>query len=956
MDETELPKRLEPKSDVKRELYIRSGNQCAFPDCDTVLMTRDGVMIGRICHIEAAMPDGKRFNPAMSNEERRSYANLLLLCGDHHTIIDDNAERFPVKKLREMKGQHEAVRSEKLGSLQIQSEQANGAWEELSFSEGRDLRPALMGRALGPADAAACPTLPETAMILRELEAAHSARLAGVPGAGKSVCIMQVASIMKQRGWQIFRARDSSAGILQLNQTESPALYIVDDAHLAPEHVIRSVEQSTNSNSYLLATYNAADNLIETPGTTYLDPKQAVRTIAKELRANREATLRAVHAIDKTVSDRPYDESLERRLDAAEEADVPWQFCFILGGGWTRADAAASSAVSTGSHLVLAAIAARQISTRDAVASKADIEHILEPLNLGPRAIEQSIQWLAKNRLIAHQGDLRTPHQRFSAVVLKQLLRRAAEAKETDALKMVIDALVANPRSSLIGLRNLLQELRMGIGNWRFHPLVEKAHLEGLIARCWTQEGEENRNHACLLLSELQSYFDDWVGQIISDDGAMLIRWIDEATGQSAYGTGYLLGQISMKDKELCAKIGGAVDRRGLAEKLSNAKPDQVYSMSELVSNVSRSEWEEWKGSFVALLDREKLQSLANEWPDDGYLSSFAKLCSHLAYHDQEFGLDLVAKFSTRVAPRLVDNPVGSFHEMDEIFWHVLRLHDPLGLYKGKDRPSKAMRQVGRHISDIWSASDLAEKISQCSTRDFQSAAGLLLFLRKVDQNKFTEVVNRLNWSEIETTIAPQIDDLFHDADVFLSVCGMVKFGQCEIGDILSRNRDNIATLTPRLAYTAFDFAIKFIENKGVIGISNGHTFNWDWAAILLAKLHNKRPDLFAQFLAPHIENAAIKLSEKNGSWLTDPLLFLRMVRQEEREIFERILSLIDPDSAEVGWANALRGKTKTRQTAAYLVHRSLGRSDALGETAQRLRARFPSASIPPDNLLEPLT
>ncbi len=60
-------------------------------------------MIGRICHIEAAQPDGKRFNHAMSNEERRSFNNLLLLCGDHHTVIDSDEDRYSVTHLRQMK-------------------------------------------------------------------------------------------------------------------------------------------------------------------------------------------------------------------------------------------------------------------------------------------------------------------------------------------------------------------------------------------------------------------------------------------------------------------------------------------------------------------------------------------------------------------------------------------------------------------------------------------------------------------------------------------------------------------------------------------------------------------------------------------------------------------------------------------------------------------------------------
>ena len=72
------------------------------------MINRDGVMIGKICHIEAAEPGGKRFNAKMSNEQRRGFENLILLCGDHHTVIDSHEVKYPVTKLRQMKANHEA--------------------------------------------------------------------------------------------------------------------------------------------------------------------------------------------------------------------------------------------------------------------------------------------------------------------------------------------------------------------------------------------------------------------------------------------------------------------------------------------------------------------------------------------------------------------------------------------------------------------------------------------------------------------------------------------------------------------------------------------------------------------------------------------------------------------------------------------------------------------------------
>lgn len=107
---TEKPKRLTPKPEVLRELYMLSGNNCAMPDCDGLIIDSKGVVIGHVCHIEAAMPDGARFNAAMTNEQRRAGSNLVLMCSGHHTQIDSKAheKEYDLERVRRIKRDHEA--------------------------------------------------------------------------------------------------------------------------------------------------------------------------------------------------------------------------------------------------------------------------------------------------------------------------------------------------------------------------------------------------------------------------------------------------------------------------------------------------------------------------------------------------------------------------------------------------------------------------------------------------------------------------------------------------------------------------------------------------------------------------------------------------------------------------------------------------------------------------------
>lgn len=94
-----------------RRLDTLSGNECAEPNCRRKLIAEDGEsIVSKICHIEAASPNGPRWNKDSTDDERRDFKNLILLCDEHHVIIDNknNEAKFPVSLLKKWKADHEA--------------------------------------------------------------------------------------------------------------------------------------------------------------------------------------------------------------------------------------------------------------------------------------------------------------------------------------------------------------------------------------------------------------------------------------------------------------------------------------------------------------------------------------------------------------------------------------------------------------------------------------------------------------------------------------------------------------------------------------------------------------------------------------------------------------------------------------------------------------------------------
>jgi hypothetical protein len=96
---------------TERALYTFSAATCYFTDCQTrVIVFLDGEPVSNveIAHIRGAVPGSPRYDPTMNDHERRSFANLILLCTPHHKIVDRlHPDDYPVEVLADWKAQHE---------------------------------------------------------------------------------------------------------------------------------------------------------------------------------------------------------------------------------------------------------------------------------------------------------------------------------------------------------------------------------------------------------------------------------------------------------------------------------------------------------------------------------------------------------------------------------------------------------------------------------------------------------------------------------------------------------------------------------------------------------------------------------------------------------------------------------------------------------------------------------
>jgi hypothetical protein len=94
-------------------LFGASGNQCASPGCTNPVIApgtpvSDAAVVAQICHIYAASDNGPRGKPGLTEAERNSPDNLILMCGHHHPLVDKQWETYPADLLKAWKQTHEA--------------------------------------------------------------------------------------------------------------------------------------------------------------------------------------------------------------------------------------------------------------------------------------------------------------------------------------------------------------------------------------------------------------------------------------------------------------------------------------------------------------------------------------------------------------------------------------------------------------------------------------------------------------------------------------------------------------------------------------------------------------------------------------------------------------------------------------------------------------------------------
>ncbi|MBM1310353.1 hypothetical protein JQT66_09265 [Sulfitobacter mediterraneus] len=862
-------------------------------------------------------------------------------------MIDHDEHRFSAPMLFGWKQYAEQNARVALGKQGDQKEHVN--WAHLTFERVSDIGPALLGRPMGPSEATACPELSYVEHIASLLRIAFRIQLTGEPGSGKSIAAFQVAKRYDAMSWTVLYVSDPSRFLLNLPHTvQKNILVIVDNAHLASPSDLENLERNCNSKFHFLEIHSSGPSSSPGMGSIHIDPKKSVKEIARAFLSDIGNLSEVVATADSDIGETRMKDSLPKRIEHAEDtADTPWQFCFILGGGWKRAGIAAGSAISNGSAVVLATLAAFQIASRDRQPERHEIGTLCRLGGASELNASEAVRKLVTSRLILSEVDLRTPHQRFAARVLDEILLVADEA-EQNSIARVLGELVSDASLPLVGIFSLLDRLaysKVCRGYWKGLILEKKIRL--LLERCWSAESVEDRQAACHILHIIDAHLTNYPEGIYENKDRVISRWITSEAGVPGSGLCTLLNSLSREENPVANLAVEISDPALVAKTLNEVTPGSAFQVAELISGVRVAGSQRWLDRFYPLVDKGALLALAKSWPFGDEPFRFAKLCSSLLSIDEGLSLEMAEAHTEQTKSHYHDRPLDTFSQLHDLNMQVLRLWDPLGVYVGKLRPTGRHKQIARAHLEGLDARRLAEQISRSNLRELNDASGILAFLRRVNSAKYRSVVSQLDWEEISSSIGRHWKDLPHEAEVFFGVAFDERASGKKLKKCILEKMDGIEILPPRLAIIAPEVALDLVQNGRLIAIVRYQHVDWTFGPYVVALFGEERPELLPRLLQPYSEEIGKILSHRHPSWFKEAASFLQAVEKYAPKALSAILDAVEVRSAAIGWDAALRAGKSHRSAVSILIEAGIDRPDELGMTCRKLRKKFPRGSAP---------
>ena len=649
--------------------------------------------------------------------------------------------------------------------------------------------------------------------------------------------------------------------------------------------------------------------------TILITNEDAVNVLYKSYLSRKEEILPIVHRCDSDVGSDFFTQPYARRLDSAKKASTPWQFNYILRGGWnTVRTLYLSTCPQQRQRLLASAIAAFQILLLD---NCVDYNWLCDFF----RNIEYSVSWtrtdllhLVSNRIVLSEDDPRIIHIESAKVILAQFLE-GSTPEQAKPLYTAIEKAVVDGIVSPLGL--------VWIYNGLSSHLIIEIYSNYLITQrmiafiCGNLQGittPKARLELAFFLDRVFTYNYEKNGfWYFKNNLQLLTAWISESNGETAYAYSRLINSLYNHDKELHHAFSGKINWHTLFTSLAKENGRHLYSWGQLINRLVISLSQVERDTLSIQLETAinmLLTTVTSRNIDEmsSFLASVAYLIPHLIP-------EIIKTLLPRYKERFIEDASNILYIFD---FNFLLYVCGLSLLGGH-RATEDEKETSRMLISSIPEKELGKLIANCEPRLWDQFYDVMILVSAYSQDKARKIVENIDL-ELLSNRATDYWNREH-SDVF-PLCLSLHLGSRKIAKLfISMNANRILHFSIYYVFVAPTCAIQaFHEGKPVDIISN---HNWRLAYFSFKGLLDVDKQTANEILVTNLKRICSEVNELAEVDFEDVycIKFFRLVQKSNTYSFARILAGLNLERIATHWPKRIsfqktnRGRKKRYRT-----------------------------------------
>lgn len=776
-----------------------------------------------------------------------------------------------------------------------------GIWEEVDFSYQRDLSHAIMGYRLTSADVEVCPRFPQVDKIKQQLSIVDYTVLEGETGCGKSISIYQVAYDFYQNGWRVYQCKgieDIDARSIRDNTELS--LYLIDDAQQLSEKVVDALKRRARPNAKIL--FAKTISLVVKQDIILLTNKEAVELIYINFFKKKEEIIPIVHKYDKSVGINFLAQPIERRLRAAKDAVTPWQFNYILRGGWQNMKERYQAIRSYNNcDILVATIAVFQILRLD---HSVDFSWICNEL----KSFDDSLIWskadlhyLVEKMIVLSDEDVRIVHMESAKVIIAMFFQDGEKNKQQILLCFIERAFIEKHFSPL-GLVWLCNGVRTYNMDEHF---ITQAMIDSALNEICDISSSEKRMGTIYFWEKVFDFRYERNGEYyFFKHKRLILEWIQNADSKTAYAYSQLINTLINTDIKQHRKFAREINWTSLQESMIRESKPNLYSWGELYNRLTYS-----LSKTEYLLVGKMLESAIEKFSRDASYSTIENLTCFLCsviHTNPEYIHKTVEKLVPIYATYFKRNMSQAIYLFDfEFLGYVCGLN-----LLGGHRATSMEKKSAKSIISIIPEKEFAEVIVKCQPRDWHTVHPIMNLIGCYDRERAKRIIDFVDVKNL----MERARDSWGRSHEITELCDILYIGNYKVArEFIKSNLDKIQTMyssfimmSPKCAIEAFDKGIK-------IDLLTEHW--WDVSLYALQELNRTDVEKTKEILLRNVPQIIERINSITALDFDKKyfLEFLKLIQTIDIEILDMIILGLDITKIENNWNRGAirRGKEK---------------------------------------------